>query len=334
MISDDEAVKPAAADRLARPARALHEHSLTEMLSLTEWRWFVPETLGLVLIILWLQAKLPEGTSGAGAMPHPLWIPVLLMCSQYGIMGGLFATLAASAAIFCSGLPPQSASQDFYAYAGLVAAQPCAWFASSLILGGVRSLHIHNQSALQERLEQSQEAAEDLADNLERAIEEVGRLEQRIASDSSTLTVFLHGLAKLELRDPLALLASIADVIRYGVGAASFAIYLDGGHGLAPCLGIEDGARVKPNALAPVPPEVASAPAGAHRVGTASDLVWAPIQARDGAGLLGVVVCRRLLPSRDPAIAARRLNEVCCVLAVLLSACSESVHRTCAGEKA
>ena len=129
------ASEPTATDGAVRRPRLARERSLTEMMSISDWYWFVPETIGLLLLIALFRAVLPAGASGVG-MPHPFWIPVLLMSGQYGIMGGLFATLAASAALFVSGLPPQSAAQDFYAYAGVVAAQPCGWFATALITGG------------------------------------------------------------------------------------------------------------------------------------------------------------------------------------------------------
>jgi hypothetical protein len=312
--------------------------SLTEIMSLSDWPRFVPESLGLLVVISLVRMALPGGPAGLESMPHPFWIPVLLMSAQYGIMGALFATMAATGVFFANELPPQSAAQDFYAYAGMIAVQPCAWFAAALVLGGLRTLHIHHHGELQERLDQTRLAAEDLADGLERAVSETEQLEQRIAADSSTLASFLHSLAKLELRDRRALVASIADVIRYGVGATSFTIYLKGAHGMEPCLGIEDGVGVAPTAIAPLPsyltqeiigeaPGAASdavtgtAP-GRDRVGT---LHWAPIRRSGSAETVGLVVCTRLQPSRDPVIAVRRLNEVCCVLAVLLSACPKAV---------
>jgi hypothetical protein len=315
----------------SNPAR---EPSLVEMMSLSDWCRFVPESVGLLVVILVIRAVLPAGS--LGSMPHPFWIPVLLMSSQYGIMGGLFATLAATASFFVSGLPVQSATQDFYAYAGIVAAQPCAWFGTALILGGLRSLHIHHQTELQERLDQTGLAAEDLADGLERAISEIERLEQRIAGDSSTLASFLHSLAKIELSDRASLLASIADTIRYGVGATSFAIYLKGANGLEPCLGVEDGSRVKPAAIAPLaPPLLQQIRCGGGATGAAPAMMGSDCLARTppwalirGAGVtdsVGIVVCHRLQPSQDPAVAVRRLKEVCDVLAVFLSACPETV---------
>ena len=313
------------------------ERSLVEMMSLSGWRSFVPETLGFLVAISLVRSMLPSGPTGLGSMPHPFWIPVVLMSGQYGIMGGLFATLAATAAFFVSGLPAQSATQDFYDYAGIVAAQPCAWFATALILGGLRSLHIHHHTDLQERLDQVRRAAEDLADGLERAVREIERLEQRIATDFSTLASLLDSLAKLDLTNRRSVIASIADVIRYGVGATSFAVYLMGAHGLEPYLGVEDGSAVNPAAITPLLPSLihqiqdgGTVPAPATD-GTrfARTRIWAPIRLAGAAEAVGIVVCDRLLPSQDSSIAICRLNEVCRVLAVLLSACPDAVPETC-----
>jgi hypothetical protein len=277
---------------------------------------------------------LPGDPVGLESMPHPFWIPVLLMSAQYGIMGALFATLAATGAFFASELPPQSAAQDFYAYAGMIAVQPCAWFAAALVLGGLRTLHIHHHGELQERLDQTSLAAEDLADGLEGAVSEIERLEQSIAADSTTLASFLHSLAQLELRDRRSLLASIAGVVRYGVGATSFTIYLnDAAYRMRPCLAIEDGASVALTATAPLPSRLLREISGnltgaapdAGRDHAASMPHWAPIRLSSSAETVGVVVCTRLQPSQGPVIAVRRLNEVCRVLAVLLSACPNAV---------
>jgi hypothetical protein len=129
------------------------EKALTSALSLSDWRAFVPESLGLCLVIWYFRTLIPGSDIGAGSLPNPFWIPVLLMSGQYGIMGGLFATVAASAMLLISGLPVRGATQDFYAYAGIVAAAPCAWLATALILGGLRTLHIHHQTDLQEQLD-------------------------------------------------------------------------------------------------------------------------------------------------------------------------------------
>jgi hypothetical protein len=307
-----------------------HERPLAEMLSISAWRSFVPETIALLVVISLVRAAVPGGPAAFGSMPHPYWIPVLLMSSQYGVMGGLFATLAAIGAYFFSGLPVQSATQDFYAYAGVVAGQPCAWFGTALILGGLRTLHIHHQAELQGRFDQTQRAADDLADGLESAVGEIERLERRIALDTTTLTSVTHSLAKLELRDRESLLASIIDVVCHSVGATNFAIYLKGEHGLEPALGVQSNSRIPSTAISPLAQSLldeiqCAAAAGGTAPARGDDCAahmpqWAPIRLPGSAELVGVVVCDCLQTSQDPAIAARRLDDVCHLLGVLLSA--------------
>jgi len=307
---------------------SVREPSLLELTSLADWYRFVPETLGILLVIALIGVWRSEASTG-GTMPHPFWIPVLLMSGQYGIMGGLFAALAATAALFFSGLPPQSAAQDFYAYAGVVAAQPFAWFATALVMGGLRTLHRHHQTDVQERLDHTERLAEDLADGLERAVGEIERLEQRIAGDSGTLGCFLHSLTKLEMSDRRSLVSSVADVIRYGVGATSFAIYLKGKNGLEPYLCVEDGSLVAPATIAPLAPSLLNAvrgegidsepTAGGNCFGDM--LRGEPIYLAGTTKRLGVIICSRLEPSRNPAISMQRLGDVCRVLAALLPSC-------------
>ena len=300
-----------------RPVR--REWSLSEILSLTDAWKFVPESIGLLALILLAQSWLTDGRVAASGLPHPFWIPVLLMSGQYGIMGGLFATLAATAAYFMVGLPAQSAIQDFYDYAGIVAVQPCAWFGTALVLGGLRTLHIHHHADLQERFEQTELMAEEVAYGLERAVSEIERLEQRIATDTSTRAALLHGLAKLDVTDRRAVVGSIADVIRFGAGATSFAVYLAGPRGLEPCVGVEDGVILATASIPPLP----TPDAGADQEHTHMPLC-VPIGSTDGEPA-GVVVCTRLNPSQDSAIAYHRLSEIGRVLAALLSTCPARV---------
>lgn len=312
-----------------------HERPLAEMLSISAWRSFVPETIALLVVISLVRAAVLSGPAVPSSMPHPYWIPVLLMSCQYGVMGGLFATLAAIASYFVSGLPVQSATQDFYAYAGVVAGQPCAWFGTALILGGLRTLHIHHQAELQGRFDQTQRAADDLADGLESAVGEIERLERRIALDTTTLTSVTHSLAKLELGDRASLLASIIDVVHHSVGATNFAIYLKRERGLEPVLGVQNGSRLLPTAISPLAQSLldeiqCAAAAGGIAPARGGDCaarmpLWSPIRLPGSAELAGVVVCDCLQPSQNPAVAAPRLDDVCHLLGVLLSAHPEAV---------
>ncbi len=310
----------------AHPPVRGREASLVELLSLAGWRHFVPETVGLLAVVLVTRAVLPPTFHTPVGIPGPFWIPVLLIAAQYGIMGGLFATLGATVAFAADGILPQSASQDFYAYAAIIAAQPCAWFATALVLGGLRTLHIHHYNALRSQLDRSERAADDLAVGVEDAAAEIRRLELRIASESDTLTNLLRSLSRLDVSSGRAVGDSVCDFIGYGVGATSFALFLRVADKLVPCLGVEDGARVAVTAVAPIMPSLLRDIEGSVdrpaelRAHDTDNPLWAPIRLAYNDALVGVLICYRLQPVRDLAFASRRLGEVCRVLAVLLAA--------------
>ena len=204
---------------------AVHQPTLLELISLTDWARFVPETLGLLIVIVLLRNATGETSVGTGGMPHPLWIPVLLMSAQYGIMGGLFAVIAAGGAFLATDLTARSATQDFYDYVAVAAAQPCAWFAAALVLGGLRTLHIHNEAALKEQLGETKAAADDLAGRFEDAVGEIARLECRIATDTATTATLLDSLAGVDLTSRAALLTSAPAFVRLATGFRVVSLY-------------------------------------------------------------------------------------------------------------
>lgn len=300
--------------------------SLLELLSLQDFRRFVPETLGLLLAVVLVRGVLDTGPPGASGPHQAFWVPVLLMAAQYGIMGGLFAASSASLLVLATGLPGQFAAQDFYDYAALAAVEPCAWFAAALVLGGLRTLHAHNQARIEDRLAEAEAAAEELAERLVESAREMALIERRIAADTATTTVLLDAFARLDLSSEQALLESSADIVHHGAGAESFAVFLRRGEDFVPRFGFKNGSPLPRAALASLP-SLPSAEAGkdaagasAARAAAAGPPIRLPIQASDAAEPIGYLVCIRIAPDRTPTVVARRLNEVCRVLAKLLPA--------------
>ena len=89
-----------------------HERPLAEMLSISAWRSFVPETIALLVVISLVRAAVPGGPAALRQHAASLLDPGPAGCrAKYGVMGGLFATLAAiGASPSPSGLPVQSAT--------------------------------------------------------------------------------------------------------------------------------------------------------------------------------------------------------------------------------
>lgn len=325
---DDRAVwheKPA-----ERHAERPHP-SLIDMLSLSDWRKFVVETLALLAFIVGLQIVVFKSTALPTGMPHPYWLPVLLAACQYGVMGGMFATIAALLVYLVAGLPPQSATQDFYAYAGMVAGQPAAWLATALVLGGLRSLHIHQSTELADRLENSRAYAHDLASALERAADEIAALERRIAIDTGSVAALMRSLSKIDLSDRRAVAESFCDLFRFGAGASSFEIYLREGLRFAPALTVEnDGIRAsaagQPLERTTVAELIRNSEAG-WAAGEAGALqsgqrLVVPIWPSDTtAEPLGVVICQAIRAEQDIRQTRRRFHELCRALGTILAAC-------------
>lgn len=312
-----------------RGAAAVRQPSLLEIVSLEDGPRFVPETFGLLLVIAFMRYMMDASSPGASSMPHAFWIPVLLMAVQYGTMGGLFAACSASLLYFATDLPTQSAAQDFYDYAAFAAAQPCAWFAAALVLGGLRTLHMHHQARLVDRLEQTEAVAEELAERLTGAAREMELTEQRIAADIATTSVLLSAFAGADLSSRQALLASFAHIFRHGAGADSFAIFLWNGDRFTLHFGFEGGAPIPQAALASLP----QLPGGLSECGSGNTAapqlpLRVAIRISDTVKPIGCMVCSRLAPGQSPVTAAHRLNEVCRVLAKLLVVCSEDVTGT------
>jgi hypothetical protein len=324
----------------ARPYRSRHArkhiyHDLTlvEMLSLTDWWHFVAETIGLVALLIAINVIVFNGNPPTGGMPHPYWIPVLLMSSQYGVLGGLFASVVAGMAYFVIDAPPQSAALDFYSYAGTVAGQPAAWLATALILGGLRSLHIRHSRDLAGQLEEVTAVVDDLSEGLESALAEIRNLERSIAVDTSSVAAVLRSLARLDMTHRRAAAASFADLIRHSVGASSFAIYLEERGKFEAAHAVDGGRTLPVSALLPLEALLVDAlsttdglldgmqecPVTGERVA----VIATPLRHRSDGRALGAVICQTADMTQGMAVARRRLGDLARVLGVVLSSCDD-----------
>jgi hypothetical protein len=259
---------------------------------------------------------------------------VLLMACQYGVLGGLFATIISSAAYLALDSSSQSAALDFYAYAATVAGQPAAWLATALILGGLRSLHIRHARDLSDQIEESTAAAEELSGALESALAEIQGLERSIAVNAGSAAAVLRCLARLDTTHPLAAAISFADLIRHGVGASQFAIYLRDSSGFRPAH-LVDGDRALP--ACDLPPLEGALASALHRTGevvhgvqtwpvTGEQVPVVAISLRRASDseVVAAMVCPTSGLSEDIAVVRWRLDHLARALAAVMSACGEA----------
>ena len=304
--------------------------------SLAWWQRLALETLVFVGLIAFAQRRL-FGDFEAPGLPHPYWLPVILASCQYGMSGGMIATAVASV-VYVFGLSPQSAAQDFYAYGRTVAIQPAVWLATALVLGGIRSLHIHQYTELADNLALYRRRAGDLGEGLDRATAEINALERRIAVDMSSVAALSRSLSQIDMSSRRAAAASLAELFRVGTGAGTMTVYLKEEDRYAPVWAIvEDSPRstavmesLSAAAIADMLVESArdglADRAGEGRLGARRFVVAVP-PGGVGVNPLAAIV-GELQESQDLKPFARRAEEFGRVFATILSACPSSPRET------
>jgi hypothetical protein len=335
-IKIDREVRPALGDSQEvggrRAGDARRGRSLPDVGSLAGWRRQALETLVFLSVIAVLQRRFP-GADEVPGLPNLYWLPVLLASCQYGVSGGMIATFAASV-VYLFGLTPQSAAQDFYTYGRIVAIQPAAWLATALVLGGLRSLHIHQYSELADQLAASRRRGSDLSDGVERATAEISALERRIAVDMSSVASFTRSLSQLDMSDRRTAAMRFAELFRVGAGSGTFAVYLKDEDGYTPVWAVEEHSPRSTNSMESLPASAvtamliesarngASDDAGEGTLG-AKRLVVAVPPAGVGAEPLAAIVCE-LKESQDLGQFRRRAEELGRMFATILFACPSS----------
>jgi hypothetical protein len=311
---------------------AHREVPLLEILSLTEWRRLLLETFLMLGLIMALQHWL-SGTVDVPGLPHPYWLPVLLVCCQHGVNGGLVASVAASVLYFAQ-LSPPSAVQDYYAYARTVAVQPATWLATALVLGGLRNLHISQFQELADQLAAMRRRANDLSAGVERAALEIYALERRLALETGSAAAFSRALALIDLSNRRAAAQSCGELFRVATRTSTIAIYLKDRGSFVPVWAIADDS-IRPTgsmqALSALAVETMIAGDAARELRTRADdselcieraVVRVP-PSGDAAGQLAVIVCD-VDASRDSSEFHRRADEMARAFATILHACSDA----------
>lgn len=295
------------------------------------WRRYGPEAIGLVLLLVLADHLFFDGSRYDWMTPRPFWIPVVLISAQYGLAGGVFATLAATLALYSAALPSQLATQDYYAYSRQIVAEPTAWLACALVLGGLRSLHIFHAAELRQQRDDTLLEADGLGRGLSAAMAEIGRLELRFAAETRTLGAVGRAFACLDARDGVHLVTSLAEVGRRIVGASRLTVYACTPQGLSLLATVGEGGprdrETAPVVDATMAEAVAQAPDRIWRRDRAIDARRLPsgavlavsIPGQAAPGPRGLLLVEGLLANQTIAEAAPRAQEMAVAMGGLMA---------------
>ncbi|MFN8057625.1 MAG: GAF domain-containing protein [Vicinamibacterales bacterium] len=198
--------------------------------------------LGLALAV---DAVWGQGDRFWTVEPHPFWVIVLLMATQYGTRDALMAAAASSAALLVFNVPAHQIDQDVHAYTVTVLLRPLLWTLAALVLGELRMSHRRTFAALVERVTSSERQVDVLSRTHQELTSIKERLETRLAGQMRTAVSVYQAAKTLESLDPRKVLEGAAELVRIGLNARAYSVFLLEGSELrlASAAGWREGAR-------------------------------------------------------------------------------------------
>lgn len=192
--------------------------------------------LGVTLLIDFICL---DGSRYIHVQPHPFWIIILLVCTQYGTSEGLLAAFLSSVALLAWNLPEIQLEQTIYDYLLATIREPLMWLSAAVVLGEIRMRHIKERNELIESLDIAREhenAISDAYTSLKRMKE---KLETHMAGELRSSVNAYNAMKSLGTLNPSRTLLGMEEVVKAVMDPEKFSIYSLGPEGLesAICVG-------------------------------------------------------------------------------------------------
>lgn len=164
--------------------------------------------------------------------PHPFWIIVLLISSQYGTREGLLSVALSSIALLAWNIPEPQTGQNVYYHLLHISREPLMWLITAFVLGEIRMRHIRERSELMASLHTAHERENTLSQaylNMKKLKE---KLEIHIASELHSSINTYNAMRTLNTLNPSRTLLGIEEMVKAVLDPEKFSIYALGPQGL------------------------------------------------------------------------------------------------------
>ncbi len=189
---------------------------------------YAPWALELVIILsmmLLIAAATPIGAHLGSISPNPLWIPVLLLSSQYGTKAGVAAAVASMVVHWLAGAPPQAGGEDIYEYLYRIWREPMLWPVAAVVLGGFRDRQAQKTEALRSRLVEADAQLRSIGELAEELRAHCEALERQIACAADrSIEAGLAALDEVCKASPETLKLALVGAMEMLVGPASYLV--------------------------------------------------------------------------------------------------------------
>ena len=197
------------------------------------------EIVGFLAVFVAVDFAFLGGDGYWEVKPHPFWIIVLFVASQYGSREGLAAAGLSAVALFAGGIPELRLTQDLYAYLFELVYRPLFWSMSAVLLGELRMRQIRERDELRAQLESSRARATTIAAAYEALNDAKSQLEVRVAGQLRTVVSMYKAARAVETMEPGQVLVGAIENVRAVINPQKCSIYLLAGDQLQ--AGIQHG---------------------------------------------------------------------------------------------
>jgi hypothetical protein len=176
------------------------------------------------IAVLAKQAFLAAGTI---SYPNPLWLPVIVLSLQHGLVAGLAAAIIAAGLQFWGGPPPPLLTEDMYSYIARIAAEPMGWTCVALLIGHIRSRQIASHAELEAELAECNRHSGAVADLCLDLRARAEMLERHIAANGQASSIEIaEAIAALDQAGFDDFAQRLTRFVVLMTGAAEFSVYL------------------------------------------------------------------------------------------------------------
>ncbi len=158
--------------------------------------------------------------------PHPFWVIVLIISTQYGTLEGLVAAAAATLILLVGNLPEQAFSQDIYDYLLTITSRPLMWFSAAVILGELRMRHVHEREELLSNLSTAEHREQTIANAYRQLETSKESLETLVAGQLGTMVSMSRAAKTLGRLDPNEALRGASAMVRAVMNPPKYSLYL------------------------------------------------------------------------------------------------------------
>lgn len=192
----------------------------------------IVEIVCFFLILFVISLFFDTGVNYFNVCPHPFWLLVIFMASQYGTAEALLAAAISSLILILGPTPEKDVFQEHFEYIFQLAKTPILWFIAAVILGELRMRHIRERDRLKAIVLKAEVDKAKMADSYAslKIIKE--KLEIHVATDAKTALAVISSFKELEDLSEEKLEKGILDLVKTLINPEKFSIYFVKDHAL------------------------------------------------------------------------------------------------------